>query len=151
MTTIARLGPEDVALARATFAMMARVFEDPPQEPPGEAYVAGLLGRSDLWVYAAVEGGEPDREPVGGLTAFVLPLTRTEASELFVYDVAVRQDRQRRGVGRALLDRVLADGARAGIGELWVPADDEDVHALDFYRSTGGVGQAVTVFTYPTS
>ena len=81
----------------------------------------------------------------------MLPLTRTEASELFVYDVAVRQDRQRRGVGRALLDRVLADGARAGIGELWVPADDEDVHALDFYRSTGGVGQAVTVFTYPTS
>ena len=143
---ITRLGPDDVRLAQATFALMGQVFEDPPHTVPADAYVVGLLARPDLWAYAAVD----DDRPVGGLTAFVLPLTRTEASELFVYDVAVREDQQRRGVGRALLERLLADGAAAGLAEMWVPADDEDTHALDFYRRTGGTPQAVTIFTYPT-
>jgi aminoglycoside 3-N-acetyltransferase I len=126
--------------------MMGEVFEDPAVPPPSEAYVAGLLDRPDLWAYAAVADGAP----VGGLTAFVLPLTRAEAGELFLYDLAVRPDHQRRGVGRALLERLRADGAAAGVAEVWVPADDEDTHALDFYRRTGGTGQAVTIFTYPT-
>jgi aminoglycoside 3-N-acetyltransferase I len=146
VSTISRLHPADVGLAQATFAMMGVVFEDPPTEPPGADHVAALLARPDLWAYAAVEDGQP----VGGLTAFVLPLTRTAASEVFVYDVAVRADRQRQGIGRALLARVRHDAAEAGIAELWVPADDEDTHALDFYRRTGGTAQPVTIFTYAT-
>jgi aminoglycoside 3-N-acetyltransferase I len=145
--TPVRLSSTDVRLARDTLAMMAVVFEEPREHPPTDAYVAGLLARPDLWIYSVVV----DDEPVGGLTAFALPLMRTEATELFVYDIAVRVDRQRSGVGRALLRQLLDDGAAAGITEMWVPADNEDTHALDFYRSTGGAPQPVTVFTFPTS
>jgi aminoglycoside 3-N-acetyltransferase I len=40
------------------------------------------------------------------------------------------------------------EAARAGIETLFVPADDEDEHALDFYRALGGVPAPVTIFTF---
>jgi aminoglycoside 3-N-acetyltransferase I len=43
----------------------------------------------------------------------------------------------------------LRDAAASeGIGELFVPADNEDTHALDFYRAVAGVAAAVTIFTF---
>ena len=144
---IVRLGSADIELAQQTFAMMAVVFEDLDHEPLHERYLVQLLTRSDLWSYAAVAEGRP----VGGLTAHALPMTRTESTELLTYDLAIRSDWQRRGVGRAMIARLLEDGAAAGISEMWVPADDEDSHALEFYRRTGGQAQPVTIFTYPTT
>lgn len=142
---IIRLLPPTTKLACDTFAVMALVFGE-PQPQPDEEYVAELLAREDFWSYAALA----DNVPVGGLTAHLLPLTRVRASELFVYDVAVREDWQRHGVGSALIERLLADGGAAGVEEMWVPADNDDVHALDFYRRTGGTAEPVTIFTYST-
>ncbi len=95
---VRRLGIGDRALARRLFAMMADVFAE-PTGPLSDCYLDGLLVRDGFWPLVAFEGAEV----IGGLTAHTLPLTRTEAVELFVYDVAVRADRQRRGVGRALM------------------------------------------------
>jgi aminoglycoside 3-N-acetyltransferase I len=45
--------------------------------------------------------------------------------------------------------RVLqADAASLGIGEQFVVADNEDEHALDFYRALGAVPSAVTMFEF---
>ncbi|NAZ87187.1 GNAT family N-acetyltransferase [Kineococcus indalonis] len=142
-----RLGPSDVPLARATFALVQEVF-GVGGEPLSGAHLQRLLRREEFWALAAVVDGVP----VGGLTAHVLPMTRAEVDELFVYDLAVRADWQRRGVGRALVRHLLraasAAGAVAPIGEVFVLADDEDVHALDFYRAVGGVAQPVTMFSF---
>lgn len=92
-----------------------------------------------------------DGRPIGGLTAHELPMTRAETAELLIYDLAVQADQQRRGVGRALVQQPLAHSDAADIGEVWVPAENEDTHALEFYRRTGGAAQAVTTFTYPTT
>jgi aminoglycoside 3-N-acetyltransferase I len=143
---IVRLRPTDIALARSTFVMMGEAFEDFDRQPLSDEYLTWLLDREDVWAYAAVIDGQP----VGGVTAHELPMTRAETTELFVYDIAVRADSQRRGIGRALMQRLLDDGAAAGIAELWVPADNDDAHALEFYRRIGGVAQPVTIFTYPT-
>jgi aminoglycoside 3-N-acetyltransferase I len=141
-----RLGQEDVALARTTFAMMDAVFET-GGERLGDTYLRRLLGREDFWALAAVVDGVP----VGGVTAHVLPMTRAESSELLVYDVAVRADWRRRGVGRALLRHLLRAGTAPGrrVDAVFVLADDEDAHALDFYRALGGVPEPVTSFTLP--
>lgn len=139
-----RLTREEVPLARATFAVMDAVFET-PGEPLGDDHLRRLLGREGFWAVAAVVDGVP----VGGLTAHVLPMTRAQSTELLVYDLAVRADWQRRGVGRALVQHVLRASAAAGVGEAFVLADDEDVHALDFYRALGGTPQRVTLFTLP--
>src|ERR1700722_5940580 len=87
-------------------------------------------------------------EVVGGLTAHALPMARAPEAELFIYDLAVRADRQRLGIGRALvlttLDRAKAEGLRVA----FVPADDEDTHAIAFYRAIGGRSSPATFFTF---
>jgi aminoglycoside 3-N-acetyltransferase I len=75
-------------------------------------------------------------------------MTRAEASELFIYDLAVRPEFQRQGVGRALIAALRVAGAAEGISEAFVPADNEDTHALDFYRAVGGDPAGVTMFSF---
>ena len=142
---IRRLASGDRELARETFAMMAAVFDEPTR-PLADDYVDALLARADFWALAAVE----DDEPLGGITAHVLPMTRSPSRELFVYDVAVREDRQRRGVGRTLLVELCAQAAQQGIGNVFVAVADEDVHAMDFYRAVGGAESPVTMFSFDT-
>lgn len=138
-----RLTAADAEVARRLFELMAQVFEE-PNEPLSDEYLLKLLRRSDFWAIAAFM----DDELVGGLTAYTLPMTRQELSELFIYDIAVRSDRQRRGVGRSLISTLRAAAEVEGIHEIFVPADNEDAHALDFYRSLGGEPAAVTFFAF---
>jgi aminoglycoside 3-N-acetyltransferase I len=140
---VRRLTAADRELARQVFAVLSRVFAE-PQRPLSGAYLDRLLARTDFWAMAAFVDGRV----VGGLTAHALPLTREEGAELFIYDVAVDPAVQRRGVGRALVDALRRDAATLSITVAFVPADDDDRHALDFYRALGGVPAAVTIFTF---
>jgi len=125
------------------FQMMAGVFEE-PREELADDYVVALLARPDFWAIAAIEGDAI----VGGATAHTLPMTRVQGSEIFLYDLAVRTDRQRQGIGRRLVDHLRTAAAAEGIGDVFVPAENEDTHALDFYRAIGGTASAVTFFTF---
>jgi aminoglycoside 3-N-acetyltransferase I len=130
-----RLTVGDRGLARALFTLMADVFAEDRDEL-SDGYIDQLLGREDFWAIAAVAG---DRL-LGGVTAHTLPLTRTESSELFIYDIAVRSDHQRQGVGRRLVAELRTQAAARGIREVFVAADNDDVHARAFYRALGGAG-----------
>jgi aminoglycoside 3-N-acetyltransferase I len=141
--SIRRLGTNDVALARQTLTLMADVFEE-PHGSVSDAYVASLLARDNFWVLAALGNGVP----IGGVTGHALPMTRDESTELFIYDLAVHPDHQRKGVGRALVDTLRRQAAAAGIRVAFVPADNDDTHALDFYRALGGEEAPVTIFTF---
>jgi aminoglycoside 3-N-acetyltransferase I len=124
--------------------MLGEVFEE-PGEPLSDAYLDRLLARVDFWAIAAFD--EPG-DIIGGITAHTLPMTRSETSEIFIYDVAVRADRQRQGIGRRLLQALRAAAGAAGVDDLFVAADNEDAHALDFYRALGGAAAPVTMFTF---
>lgn len=130
-------------MAATLLVIMAEVFDEPatPAEP---GYLRQLLQREDVWIYAALEQGRP----IGGLTAFVLPVPRIQASELLIYDIAVSEARQRQGIGRALLQAALDAARQAGLVATWVPADNADQPALDFYRAVGASAAATTIFTF---
>jgi aminoglycoside 3-N-acetyltransferase I len=141
-----RLTTGDRARAQALFKLMAEVFEEEHREL-GDAYLDRLLGRQDFWAIAAFDGDEI----IGGLTAHTLPMTSAETSEIFIYDLAVHGRHQRRGVGRHLVAHLRRAAAALGLGDVFVPADNHDTHALDFYRAVGGAAAAVTIFTFPRS
>lgn len=122
---------------------MAEVFEE-DCETLGDAYVDRLLAREDFWAIAATAGDQI----IGGVTAHTLPMTRTASSELLVYDIAVRRDHQRKGVGRHLMTALRKSAAACGIQVVFVPAENDDLHPLDFYRALGGTACPVTLFTF---
>jgi aminoglycoside 3-N-acetyltransferase I len=138
-----RLKPGDRDLARRLFSTMAEVFGE-DHETLSDAYIDSLIGREDFWAIAAYI----DDQIIGGITAHTLPMTRTESSEVFVYDIAVRSDHRRKGVGRLLMSELRNNASARGIRVLFVPAENDDLHALDFYRALGGTPSQVTVFTF---
>ena len=140
---IRRFSRDDVAAARQLFALMAEVFDEDAR-PLSDVYVDQLLGRAGFWALAAFMNGDL----VGGLTAHTLPMTRAEFSEIFIYDIAVRADRQRQGVGRRLVETLREMAAAHGVHDLFVPADDDDAHALEFYRALGATATPVTLFAF---
>jgi aminoglycoside 3-N-acetyltransferase I len=133
----------DRELARALFGLMAEVFAE-GRESLSDGYLDRLLDREDFWAIAAFVGDDI----AGGITAHTLPMIMTESWEVFVYDIAVRGDQQRKGIGRQLIAALRDAAAAAGIQVVFVAADNEDVHALDFYRALGGVPSPVTLFTF---
>ncbi len=123
--------------------MMAEVFEEEFKQL-SDGYLDRLLSREDFWAIAAFEGDDL----IGGITAHMLPMTRTDSLEVFIYDIAVRDDQQRKGVGRHLVTALREAAGALGIQEVFVAADNNDAHAIDFYRALGGVPAPVTFFTF---
>jgi aminoglycoside 3-N-acetyltransferase I len=140
---VVRLGPKDREAAKRLFCLMAEIFGEEHAEL-SDAHVGGLLARPEFWALAAVARGEL----LGGLTAHTLPMTKSASHEIFIYDLAVREDRRRAGVGRRLVTHLADAAAASGIRTVFVPVDDEDAGALHFYRALGGVPSAVTIYTF---
>lgn len=138
---VVRLGTGEAHLAVRTFTLLEEVFES-ESEVLSDDYVRRLLARDDFWALAAVAGDQV----VGGITAHALPMTRHEARELFVYDLAVHPAFHRRGIGRLLVETLVRWAAADDITVVFVPADDDDDHALAFYAALGGRPAPVTMF-----
>jgi len=122
------------------FKLLTTVFDE-PAEPLHDDYVEQLLNQDSFWALAAFADGEL----VGGLTAQSLPMTRSHASELLIYDIGAAQPPTSRSRtspdGRT---RRLAHAAR--ITEIFVSVDDQDTHA--FYRAGGGTPTAVMFYGF---
>jgi aminoglycoside 3-N-acetyltransferase I len=144
---VRRLGRDETETARRLFVMMAEVFAERAR-PLGDDYLRRLLARDDFWALAAFAGDGDGDDLVGGLTAHTLPMTRDEVCEIFIYDIAIRSDRQRQGVGRRLIETLRAMAARQGLDEVFVPADADDDAAIAFYRALGGKASPAMIFDF---
>jgi aminoglycoside 3-N-acetyltransferase I len=140
---IERLTSGQLEQAKALFALLSEAFGE-GGSPASEAYIDRLLKNDGFWVVAAID----DDNIVGGLTAHILPMTKAEQSELLIYDVAVRERLQRRGIGKMLVSWVLNQASAVGIAAVFVLADNDDVGAISFYRKLSGADTPVTLFEW---
>ena len=113
-TRIRRLGRGDEEVIRA-------LAED-------EAQTALLA--DDRTVFVAAFDGET---PIGFAFGYVLPRRHGRPTMLFVYEVDVDERYRRQGIGRRLLDELLA-----GQDEAFVLTDAGNEAAMALYASAGG-------------
>src|SRR6187551_2454177 len=97
---IRRLGKQDINVFQELLQLFHDVFEMEETITSDASYLATLLEKEEFIVYVALSGNEV----VGGLTAYELPMYYSKGSEAFIYDIAVSEKFQRKGVGKKLID-----------------------------------------------
>jgi len=143
---VKRLTKEHLADFQALIHLFNEVFEEETKIGSGP-HLLNLLSSRNFIVLAALI----NNEVVGGLTAYELPMVYSDASEIFLYDLAVKAEHQRKGIGKGLLQALKDHCTKNEIKEFFVMAHEEDQHAVEFYRSTGGKGEKVINFLYEAS
>ena len=98
-------------------------FPDPWSRGGVEVYLTDPHGA----ILAAVEGDE--------VLGFAIYHVSFEESELF--SIAVAEKYRSRGVGRALLERVLVEAARAGAEKMFLEVRRSNASARALYKSAG--------------
>jgi aminoglycoside 3-N-acetyltransferase I len=130
------LGSGDAALMQAMNDMFAAAFEDPAsytRSRPSDAYIEDLLSGDQLIAIAALRG----KEVLGGLAAYELKKFEQERSEIYIYDLAVREDVRRRGIATTLIEELKQIGRDRGAYVIFVQADYIDPPAIALYSKLG--------------
>jgi len=90
-----------------------------------------------------------DGEACGFLSAYRLQRFDRRGAEVLLYEIAVQEPFQRRGVGRALVEEAKRWAAEVGADELWVLTEEENTAARALYTATGGHAEpGITMFDY---
>jgi aminoglycoside 3-N-acetyltransferase I len=140
---IRKLTSRDLSAFKTLLLLFNQAFEE-ERDLSNAEHLSALLNNRQFVVLAAFSG----EKILGGLTAYELPLYYDNKTELFLYDMAVHPDHQRKGIGKQLLEFLKDYCAKNEINTFFVLAHEEDVHALEFYRATGGQREHVANFIY---
>jgi aminoglycoside 6'-N-acetyltransferase I len=79
-----------------------------------------------------------DADVVVGFVSAVHYVHPDKPPELWIDEVGVAPSHHRRGIGRRLLDRMLAHGAELGCVQAWVLTGPDNTPAGRLYASAGG-------------
>jgi aminoglycoside 6'-N-acetyltransferase I len=80
-----------------------------------------------------------DGDQVVGFVSAVHYVHPDKATELWINEVAVAPSHRKRGIGRQMLDAMLAHGCTLGCTAAWVLTDCANAPAMRLYASAGGV------------
>ena len=78
-----------------------------------------------------------DGRMVGALAGYELVKFEAERSEIYIYDLAVREEHRRRGVATALIEALKPIGRDKGAWAIFVQADPPDEPAVALYEKLG--------------
>ncbi|GIO27440.1 GNAT family N-acetyltransferase [Ornithinibacillus bavariensis] len=119
-------------------------FESPDLNYVNDKNIRSLIAKPDFICFVAFIGDEV----VGGLTGYELLMYDQEGSSMYLYDLAVDKNYQRRGIGSNLVGELMDYCRSKDIKELFVQADVEDQHALEFYNKIGGDESETVQFSF---
>jgi len=130
------LGEGDLGLMRDLLDCFAEAFDEREtycSAQPDDGYLAELLSSGGFFAVAAVDGGRV----VGGLAGYELRKFEQPRSELYIYDLAVRESHRRRGIATALIEQVKALARDRGAWVVYLEADLGDDPAIALYSGLG--------------
>ncbi|MGV3507882.1 MAG: GNAT family N-acetyltransferase [Sphingobacteriaceae bacterium] len=142
---ITKLGAQHLNRFQELIYVFEDVFEMENFKMPSNNHLQLLLNSSHFMAFVAIS----NNQVVGGLTAYMLQQYYSTSPLVYVYDLAVKTDLQRQGIGKALMLAINNHCQEIGVEEVFVQADEADGYALDFYKSTGGTPEKVVHFCYP--
>jgi ribosomal protein S18 acetylase RimI-like enzyme len=85
---------------------------------------------------------------VVGQARGVIHLHPDEEDELYVDNLGVTPALHRRGVGRRLMDALIAWGKERGCTHGWVATESDNAPAIGLYRALGAEPVAMVYFEY---
>ena len=136
---IRRLAPGDEAVVQQLTADNDR-FEGPGPPPrglpvPDEETAARFLADDSNHLLVAFDGDEP----VGLLLAHKLLRRHGDEPKMHLYELGVREDYRRRGIGRQLIEAFGDLCRERGARRAFVLTDEANEAAMAVYGSAGGV------------
>jgi aminoglycoside 3-N-acetyltransferase I len=131
--SVERIG--DVEAMQAANQLFGEVFGDEAYHgaPPSEGYLTRLLADEKFIALVARIGPEM----VGALAGYELVKFEAERSEIYIYDLAVREEYRRRGVATALIEALKPIAIEKGVWAIFVQADPPDAPAVALYDKLG--------------
>lgn len=126
----------DLRAFRGLLETFTEVFAEPQTylgAVPSEDYLRRLLEQDTFIALVATA----DDEVVGALAAYELVKFEQERSEMYIYDLGVREHHRRRGVATALIGALRSIARARNASVIFVQADPEDAPAIELYGSLG--------------
>lgn len=71
-----------------------------------------------------------------------------KAAQLWINEIGVAPSHQRRGIGRRMLDAMLAHGRALGCTEAWLGTDAANVPARRLYESAGATSEPFLLYSF---
>jgi aminoglycoside 3-N-acetyltransferase I len=135
MTRIRRLGAGDVDLMEAANRLFAEVFGEEGYHgpPPSQDHLRRLLSDGKFIALTAWDEGQM----VGALAGYEMVKFEAERSEIYIYDLAVREEYRRQGVATALIEALKPIARDRGAWVIFVQADPPDEPAVSLYDKLG--------------
>ncbi len=141
---IKKLNDSDTGKLQQQLLLFSHVFNQKHFSMPSTIHLQKMLANPHHLVFVATLNDAV----IGGLTAYLLPEFETETSLVYIYDLAVQTEHQRKGIGKQLIASINKFCKQQGITEVFVQAEEKDEYAVNFYRKTGGKEMKVIQFAY---
>ncbi|MEP6903597.1 MAG: GNAT family N-acetyltransferase [Actinomycetota bacterium] len=138
---IKKLNSNEIAFAKEIVKMFG--FDDENYVLPPANYVAEMLSRNDYHVVIALE----NQQLIGGLTAYEMKMFKRETTEMFLYEIEVKESLRQRGVAKALIEFLKQICVEKGIVEMFVGAQKDNQAARKLYSTTGGKADEDSVWS----
>ena len=137
MSVIIRLlGPGEAAILGR---VAADVFDDPVDPRWAHAFLADPRHH----MVVALDDGL-----VVGMASAVDYVHPDKAPQLWINEVGVAPSHRRRGIGRRLLEALLAHGRALGCTEAWLGTEPDNVAARALYESAGSEAEPFVLYSF---
>jgi ribosomal protein S18 acetylase RimI-like enzyme len=123
-----------VGVADQDLVLAADVFDDPANAVSTARFLgdAALADPRNILMIAELDGA------VVGFASGTILDHPDKPRNLFIQELGVNEPAQRRGIARALLEALRAEGRAAGCRVSWVLTESDNAPARGVYTATGG-------------